>query len=174
MDKQDFDYYWARRNDVMVRALTNRFYQQERQRKMEFREAAIKIVALVSGSASFATLPALTSIGPHLPAIAGAVVVVATTCSMVFGFASKARDAAKRATEWAMLDRDIHSIGPQIFTADQVNSWAARCNEIEAGEPAPNYLLLQRSYERACEAIGATPSKIGSKFNKFLPIILIP
>lgn len=176
MSPEDFNYYWEHRNSVMVRTLTNRIYQQERQRKMEFREAAIKVVSLVSGSAAFATLPSIasTTLGPHIPAVAGAIVVLATTCSMVFGFAAKARDAAKRATEWAMLDRDIHAVGPQDFTAQQVNSWAARCSEIEAGEPAPNLLLFQRSYERACEAIGSTPSKVSGKLSRFMPVILIP
>lgn len=174
MEQTEREYSWARRNEVLVRSLTNRIYQQERQRKMEFREAAIKVISLVSGSAAFASLPLVSGLSAHIPAYAGAIVVIATTCSMVFGFAAKARDAAKRSTEWAMLDRDINAIGPQKFTAEQVNEWAARCSEIEAGEPAPNLRLLQRSYERACEATNSTPSKKLGRFERYLPVILIP
>lgn len=174
MDQADFDFQWQRLHDVKVRALSNRIYQQERQRKMEFREAAIKVISLVAGTTAFASLPAVVNISPHLTTYAGAVVVLATTSSLVFGFAAKARDAAKRATEWAMLDRDIHAVGPQKFTPDQVNSWAARCSEIEAGEPAPNHLMFQRAYERACEALGATPSVVQGRFTRWMPAILIP
>lgn len=174
MEPSDHDYQWARRHEVVMRTLTNRIYQQERQRKMEFRESVIKVISLIAGSTAVATLPSTLALDPRLPAFAGAVVVLATTCSMVFGFGAKAQDAAKRATEWAMLDRDINAIGPQGYTPDQVNSWAARCSEIEAGEPAPNLRLLQRSYERACEAIGAEPSKTESWLAKRLPAILIP
>lgn len=174
MEQTNHEYQWARRHEVVMRALTNRIYQQERQRKMEFRESAIKVVSLIAGSAAVASLPSAFSLDPRLPAFAGAVVVVATTCSIVFGFALKAQDAAKRATEWAMLDRDINAVGPQDYTSEQVNGWAARCSEIEAGEPAPNLRLLQRSYERACIAIGAQPSQTEGWFRKRVPAILIP
>ncbi|CAG2126849.1 hypothetical protein LMG31506_00203 [Cupriavidus yeoncheonensis] len=169
MEESEHTYQWARRNEVMVRALTNRLYQQERQRIMEWREGAIKATSLIAGSAAIARIA-----DPMVLSWAGAVVVLGTTLSLVFGFGSKARDAAKRATEWAMLDRDIHAVGPTEFTAEQVNTWAARCNEIEAGEPAANALLLQRSYERACAAIGAQPSVVSGWLSRLKPIIAIP
>ncbi|MFY1885171.1 hypothetical protein ACOTCJ_25800 [Achromobacter xylosoxidans] len=170
MDKAEREYQWDRRHNVMVHALANRIYQQERQRIMEFRESAVKVVSLVSGTAAFAVFLSNQEVGR----IAGALVAVATMSSLVFGYAAKARDAAKRATEWAMLDRDINAVGPTDFTAQQVNSWAARCNEIEAGEPAPNKRLFQQSYERACIALGGTPTVKSGWLSRHVPAFLIP
>lgn len=170
MDADTQDYKWWRRNEVMVRALTNRLYQQERQRIMELREGLVKVISLVAGSTAIARVA-----NPDVLAWAGVAIVTATSFSLVFGYGAKARDAAKRATEWAMLDRDINAVGPRDFTDQHLNAWAARCNEIEAGEPAPNCLLLQRSYERACLAIGATPSKTLSGWSsRWRPILLLP
>lgn len=170
MTDAQYDFEWSRRNDLLVRALTNRLYQQERQRIMEWREGLVKVVSLAAGSAAIAKVMA-----PEILALGGSIVVVATSLSLVFGYGAKARDAAKRATEWALLDRDIHAVGPSAFTPDQINAWAARCNEIEAGEPAPNVKLLQRCYERACEAIGSEPSKVERGFwSKRMPAILVP
>lgn len=170
MDQKEYEFHWNRRHNVMVHALSNRIYQQERQRKMEFREATIKVASLLFGSAAFAAWLS----NPDVAHVASAAVLVSTTCSMVFGFSAKARDAAKRATEWAILDRDINSVGPIDFTPDQVNSWAARCSEIEAGEPAPNHRLFQRSYERACKALGGTPSEVASGLSRLVPTVFIP
>lgn len=170
MDDDQYAYQWSRRNDILVRALTNRLYQQERQRIMEWREGLVKVVSLAAGSAAIAKV-----LSPDVLAWGGSVLVVATSLSLVFGYGAKARDAAKRATEWALLDRDINAVGPTAFTPEQINAWAARCNEIEAGEPAPNVKLLQRCYERACEAIGSTPSKVERGFwAKRIPAMIVP
>lgn len=169
MTLEEREYHWSRRHEVVIRALSNRIYQQERQRMMELREGMVKVVSLAAGSAAVAKIASEGSL-----VWIGVVLVVATSCSLVFGYGAKARDAAKRATEWATLDRDINAVGPQDYTPEQVNAWAARCNEIEAGEPAANAILFQRSYERACEAIGAIPSKVQTKLQRWLPPIMIP
>ena len=81
----------------------------------------------------------------------------------------------KRSAEWTQLERDIEQVGEHGYTEEHINLWFARANEIEAGEPAPHPVLLQRCYERAAKALGGTPEQIKpGLFDRFLPFIMIP
>jgi hypothetical protein len=148
----------------------NRMYYQERQRIFEFREGVGKAVSLIAGSVAFANVT-----DTEIVRFASAFVAIAGASSLVFGFGSKARDSAKRSAEWAQLERDIESAGERDFVESQLNEWAARCNEIEAGEPAPHPGLLERCYLRACAALGSTPSPSKlSWWQRVRPALLIP
>jgi hypothetical protein len=145
-------YLWNRRCAIQLRALMNRIYYQERQRIFEFREGVIKVIAILGGSLAFSNIAA-----PGLVQWCAAVITVSSAASLVFGFGTKARDSAKRNSEWALLERDIELAGQRDFTESDLARWAARCNEIEAGEPAAHPGLMERSYQRACTALGQTP-----------------
>jgi hypothetical protein len=145
-------------------------YYQERQSIFEFRDGASKAISLVSGSIAFANVA-----NPNVVRYAAALVTMAGIASLVFGFGSKARESAKRSAEWALLERDIESAGERDFTEQQLSDWSARCNEIEAGEPAPHLGLLERCYLRACAALGSTPSPSTlSTWQRIRPAIFIP
>lgn len=149
----EWKYLWQRRSDVRLRVAMNRLYQLERQRRMEFREGLVKVASLVLGSAVAVRL----SNGDAL-AWGGLMVLVGNSASLVFGWGNKARDAARRSAEWVGLERQIEAAGERHFTESDVAGWAARCNEVESGEPAPNERLLERAYLRACESLGAPPT----------------
>lgn len=136
---------------------------------MEWREGVVKVVSLLAGSAALTQLAS-----PVVMLWIGAAIVLVNGCSLVFGYGTKARDATQRASEWAMLDRDIHAVGPLDYSPEQLAEWEARCNEIESSEPAANWLLFQKAYERACESIGSTPSKTLSKLQRLRPTLIIP
>lgn len=87
-------------------------------------------------------------------------ITASTAASLVFGFGAKARDSATRNSEWALLERDIELAGQPDFTETDLAKWAARCNEIEAGEPAAHAGLMERCYQRACTALGQTPEQV--------------
>ena len=162
------EYLWNRRVDLRVRVLTNRMYYQERQRIFEFREGFVKAASLVGGSVAFAKVT-----DPVVVQWCAAVIGGSSAASLVFGFGAKARDSAKRSAEWALIERDIEARGERQFGEDEINSWAARCNELEAGEPAANTALLERCYVRACAALNCSPNKNASLWDKYrLPIII--
>lgn len=169
MTEDNHTYLWNRRHQIKVRALTNRLYQQERQRIFEWREGAIKALSIFASSVAFANLSS-----PEVIKACVAVVSAGSIAALVFGFGNKARDGAKRSTEWALLERDIEAAGERDFTEDQLSLWSARANEIEAGEPAANKCLLERCYIRACESLGATPQGKSPWLHKAIPPILIP
>ena len=150
----EYEYLFNRRCDVRQRVLANRIYYQERQRIFEFREGLIKVVSILAGSYAFAKVADSTIVGWCAIAI-----TTSSAASLVFGFGTKARDSAKRSSEWAMLERDIELAGERHFTEDQLSQWASRCNEIEAGEPAAHPGLFERANHRACEAMGSKPGK---------------
>lgn len=148
----DAEYLWNRRSAIQLRALVNRIYYQERQRIFEAREGVIKVIAILGGSLAFANIA-----DPKLVQWCAAAITVSSAASLVFGFGAKARDSARRSAEWTLLERDIELAGQRHFTEVDLAKWAARCNEIEAGEPAAHPGLMERCYQRACAALGQVP-----------------
>lgn len=153
---QDREFLWGRRQDLLVKALTNRRYQLERQRIMEWREGAVKVASLVAGSAAIARLA-----DSVLPYLAGAL-ILPTAAALVFGWGAKARDAAKRAAEWVALETEIHAAGERDFTEAQLNAWQSHATRIESGEPAQNRAMLEWCYRRACEDLDRRPKAVGT------------
>ncbi|XYJ11793.1 hypothetical protein ACSUZJ_07330 [Telluria sp. B2] len=162
------EYLWNRRFDLRMRVIMNRMYYQERQRIFEFREGLVKVTSLLGASAAFAKVA-----DPQVVQWCAAVITGTSAASLVFGFGTKARDSAKRSSEWALVERDIEARGERAFDEADLNKWAARCNELEAGEPAANSALLEKCYLRTCEVLGCKPSKEASWWDKYrLPIII--
>lgn len=161
-------YLWNRRCDLQHRALANRIYQQERQRIFEWREGVIKVISLLAGSFAFAKVA-----DPEIVKWCAVAITLSSACSLVFGFGSKARDAAKRSSEWALLERDIEAAGERDFKESNLSEWAARTNGLEAGEPAAHPGLFERANVRACEALGSKPGKVGW-WRLHRPAIFIP
>lgn len=155
------------RHDLKMRVLMNRLYQQERARRMELREGGVKAASLIAGSVAVA---AVTT--PDIVRACAAVIFAGTAASLVFGWGNKARDAGRRAAEWIALDRDIAAAGERHFTEVQLNAWMARCNEIEAGEPAANEVLLECCYRKAAEALGVKPAEGGAP--TWRPVFVLP
>jgi hypothetical protein len=165
----DFDYLWQRRSDVRLRALMNRLYQQERQARFERREAYVKVASIVLSSVAFSKVASDRAL-QYLAAI----VFAASMLSLVLGWGNKSRDAGRRQAEWAGLERDIEAAGERGFTEVQVAAWFARANEIEATEPAPNGLLLERAYRRACEILGVAPNDKVPAPAAWRPVLQLP
>lgn len=149
MNTDENDYLWKRRCEVKYRAQSNRLYQLERWRIMEWRENIIKVCSIFGGTVAFTEIAS-----PTVRIWAGAMVAFANVMSLVFGYGAKARDASKRSAEWTLLERDIDAIGERDYTEEMVNDWAARCHSIELGEPVANKWLLHRCSESAALAMG--------------------
>jgi hypothetical protein len=149
----EWDYLRNRWDNLRVRTLSNRLYQQERQRIMELREGLVKVASLVFGSVALSRVvkdQAIIDTGI-------AIIFAGNVSSLVFGWGSKARDAAKRAAEWVTLDRDIEKAGERHFTEDDLKLWYARCSEIESSEPAQNQALFDSCFRRACLLLRVKP-----------------
>ena len=169
MSDENHDYLWDRRCKIHERALMNRMYYQERQRIFEWREGFVKAASILAGSVAFANVA-----DPTIIKWCAAFITGASTASLVFGYGNKARDSVKRSAEWALLDRDIELVGERDFTEKQINEWFARANEMEAGEPAANRILLDRCLKRAAEALGGKDEiKLGF-FGRYFHPIMIP
>lgn len=168
MDQTEWEYLHRRRFDVRLRARMNRLYQQRRAAVMELREGAVKVASLLAGSVTLANVSA-----PTVVQWATAAIFAGTAASLVFGWGSKARDAARRVSDWVNLERDVDAAGERDFTEAQLDAWAARCNDIEAAEPALNTRMLERAYRQACESLGAQPAPGGVKA-LWLPAVVVP
>mgnify|MGYP001200981767 CR=1 FL=1 len=169
MDEPEFQYLWGKRYQIMVRALTNRIYYQERQRIFEWRDGLIKAASILAGSVAFANVT-----NPDVVKYSAAFITAASTFSLVFGYGNKARDSVKRSSEWTQLERDIEAAGERDFTEQQLNEWSARANEIESGEPAMHETLFNRCHARAINALGSKDDSGLTFWDKYAPVILIP
>ena len=136
---------------------------------MEFREGLVKVASLIAGSVALARV-----LDPLVITWCIAVIFAGTAGSLVFGWGAKARDAAKRASEWVALDKDIEAAGERHFTEQQLNEWTARCNEVESSEPAANSLLLDECHRRACNALGSDAESDNRRFRAWLRPVMIP
>lgn len=164
----EHEYLWGKRCRILLRAYTNRLYQQERQRIFELREGLVKVSSLAAGSVAIAKVTS-----PEFVSMAVAVIFTGTAASLVFGWGGKSRDAAKRAVDWASLERDIEAAGERQFSEAQLGEWGARCNDIEAGEPALHPGLWERCYLRACESHGHIPGEPKSRWTRWRPAIVV-
>ncbi|WP_143054440.1 hypothetical protein [Massilia timonae] len=164
---EDFEYLWNKRCDVQLRALTNRLYYQERQKIFEWRDGIVKVISILAGSVAFGNVT-------HALVIqwCAAIVTISSAASLVFGFGNKARDSAKRSAEWALLEKSIEEQGERTFIEADLAKWTARCNEIEAGEPAAHPALFEECYQRACSSLGSKPNEPCPKF-RWVPIRII-
>lgn len=163
----DHQYLWGKRSEIRLRCYANRLYQQERQRIFELREGLVKVSSLVAGSVALARVAEPVFVNWSV-----AIIFLGTSAALVFGWGGKARDAAKRSTEWARLERDIEAAGERSFTEAQLAEWAGRCNDIEAGEPSLHPGLWERCYLRACQSLGHTAPP-GSVWARLRPAIFI-
>lgn len=163
----ELEYLWNRRSDIRQRVLANRIYHQERQRIFELREGFVKIISIVASSVTFVKIA-----HPQWIQWCAAAITGASAASLIFGFGAKARDSAKRSSDWALIERDIEARGERGFDEEDLNKWAARCNEIEAGEPAAHPALFERCNLRACEVMGSKPGKV-SFWRRHRPAIFI-
>ena len=167
MEEAEWQYLHQQRFNLRLRALMNRLYQQERMRRLELREGMVKVASLLAGSAALARVA-----DPLVVTAAAGVVFVGTAAALVFAWGPRARDAARRASDWAVLEMQIEQVGARDFTEDQLTTWAARCNEIEATEAAPHPVLLDRCYRRAVDALDGEAS--GRPYPAWWPVLLLP
>lgn len=161
------DYLWQRRHDIKMRVVTNRLYQLRRSGLFDLREGIVKALSLVAGSVALSRTVPESAVHWCL-----VVICIGTSASLVFGWGQKSRDAARRATEWATLEQQIEAVGERGFTEEQLNTWAARANEIETTEPSPNHRLLEQCHDRACMVLGGTTPE-NKRWGKNLPPLII-
>jgi hypothetical protein len=171
MTEVEHQYLWNRRHQLMVRVLANRMYQQERQRRFEFREGLVKATSVIAGTVAFANV---TNQNPLIIKWCLFFITAFNIFALVYGYGNKARDSGKRASDWALLERDIELAGERDFTETQIGQWVARCNEIEAGEPASHQLLMELCSKRANVALGGEYDLQLTRFQKLFPIVFIP
>lgn len=169
MNAEYVEELWNRRQALVLRVVSNRLYQQSRQSIFEWREGVVKVASLIAGSVVFAKVA-----DPVLVTWSVAVIFGGTAASLVFGWGSKARDAARRTAEWTQLESEVEAVGLRAYTEQQLNEWTSRINKIESGEPAQSKGLWARSYSKACEVLHLEPVTPIGWWARNRPVFLIP
>lgn len=131
------DYLWKRREDLLYRVQLSALYHRKRERFLAFWDRAITAVAIIGGSAAFASLG-----GASFVKIAAGIVAVTSTVGLVFGLAERSRRHSDLARQFLDLEARILRQGERDFTEDQLNQWDADRAQIETAEPPALGVLI--------------------------------
>jgi hypothetical protein len=168
------DYLWGRREDLLLRVVSNSLYQQERWRILERRDIVGRALSALAGTSAMITLSQLGGSFTDLIKYATAVATCAGIASIVLQWGSRSRDAAKKKTEWDLLHKEIELTGPRDFLESHLNAWSARAIEIESNEPSPHPALFDRCVLRANHILDMRPNVNLSAWNLYRPVIWLP
>ena len=130
MTTDNDDYQWSRRDAVLQRAQLSVLYHLKRERAFDLADRFSKAVAVIGGSAAFATVG-----GPLTVRIAAATIAVTSALSLVFGFSERGRKHSELAQKFCLLEAAITQKGEHDFSESDVDHWCAEALRIEATEP---------------------------------------
>jgi hypothetical protein len=139
------DALWAQRHDALYRAELSSLYHRSRERFFDGCDKAAKAVAIIGGSAAFATLGVSVQ-------IAAAAITITSTLALVYGLTERARRHADLAAQFGRLEAEIVARGEHAFTAEDVTRWAAQVRQLETGEPATLWALTTLCQNRIAVA----------------------
>lgn len=120
---------WVERDRALSRIELSVLYHRRRERWFASRDRFVKAIAIIGGSVAFARMTA-----DMVVQVAGAVIAIASTVTLVFAFADRARLHSDLAARFLRLEADIHGNGLSFDDADLAR-WRAQLAEIEAAEP---------------------------------------
>jgi len=167
MNDHEFE-AWNLRQRLLLRAVANRFYQQQRQQHFERLEHCVKALSLILGSVAVVQVTNVTVVVWCSAILAGL-----NALSLILSWGSRSLDAMKRAAEWTNLEVFIQSAGLYNVEPGNLAKWSARAAEIEIGESAQSKVLWARSYTKACEVLELTPVKNFSRWLRHRPILFL-
>jgi hypothetical protein len=138
MTPEEHQELWNRRESILTRAEFSCSYHRKREQFFALADRWDKVATLVLGAAAFTQITSETVRNwLALP------FAIFASASLVFDFSERAKKHADLATRFKMLESEIESKGPRDYEEQDLNNWAARLAEIEAGEP-PVYCVVVR------------------------------
>lgn len=120
-------YRWKNRHEILYQVRFSTRYHRMREQFLDGLDRTTKAIAIIGGSAAFAWMQSAT--------VAGGIVAVVSTLSLVFDYAVQARLHAELAKKFLDLEAEIVGMGEYDFTDENLKDWAAQCTRIEAEEP---------------------------------------
>lgn len=141
IEQTESAYLWKRRNDLLYRVELSAIYHRKREGFFDFWERAITAIAIIGGSAAFASIG-----GPAVVKWAAATIAVSSTISLVFGFAARARTHSGLAQRFLELEARMVGRGERDFTEADLNEWDSSIKTFETQEPPRLNSLV-----RACQ-----------------------
>lgn len=135
LPQHEWEYLCSRRLQIRIRSLTNRLYQQDRQRIMELREGLVKAASIAAGSAAFSTLLPLMPCRLHWRRS------LAST---------RHRSCSGGATRDAMPPSERQSGPPSTGTLSRLASGTSRKPNSTNGQPGATKLKLASRRRMTC------------------------
>ena len=136
-DQDHLDHQWKKRYAPLYRAQLSVLYHQKRERFFEIWDKVGKAVAVIGGSAAFASIG-----GPDLMRVVAAAITVTSTLSLVFGFSDRSKRHAELARNFRQLEAEIVAKGDRLFSDGDTDAWEAKVRMLESSEPPALGLLV--------------------------------
>lgn len=131
------DYLWNKRHSVLYRIELSVLYHQKRERFFEVCDKLAKAIAVIGGSAAFASFAG----GKGIKVIA-AIITVSSTMALVFSLSDRSRRHAGLAHDFRQLESEIVGRGERDFIEDDIKVWDAKTRMLETSEPAALGILV--------------------------------
>jgi hypothetical protein len=158
MSERDEDQYlWGRRHEVLYRAELSVLYHRKRERFFAFWDRLVTAIAIIGGSAAFASVG-----GPDVVKWAAAIIAVTSTVSLVFGFGARARTHSGLAQRFLELEARIVGRGERDFTEADINEWESVARTLETEEPPTLSSLVRACQNELARAKG--------EYDKIVPL----
>lgn len=125
------NYLWEKRHSILYRIELSVLYHQKRERFFEVCDKLAKAVAVIGGSAAFASFA-----GENGVKTIAAIITVSSTIALVFSLSDRSRRHAGLSRDFRQLESEIVGRGERDFTEDDIKTWDAKTRLLETDEPA--------------------------------------
>lgn len=115
--RDDSEYLWTKRHDVLYRVELSALYHQKRERFFDVCDKVGKAVAVIGGTWSLSRLG-----GDDILMIVAAAITLASTLSLVFGLSDHSRRHAGLASDFRQLEAAIQGRGERDFTEADISA----------------------------------------------------
>lgn len=151
MEETEDKYLWDKRHTILYRIELSVLYHLKRERFFDLWEKTSKAIAIIGGSAVFASI-----VGELGLKIIAATITVTFTLALVFGFADRSKRHAELAHKFKLLESKVIERGERDFTEDDLKTWEAQTRFMEASEPPALNALVVLCQNELATASGHT------------------
>jgi hypothetical protein len=150
MTDEQFAYQWRLRHELLFTVKVSYIYHRRRQRFFDLLDKGTKAVTVLAGGSLLAA-----TIKEFLPLLA-AVISGFGLLSLVFGYGDRKQAHKELAEAFSQLTAQIHKAGETTFTYEQVRSWQADLQQLNAKEPPSLHALVTICQNEVANAMGAS------------------
>jgi hypothetical protein len=153
MNDELFNYHWKSRHELLFTAQVSYIYHRRRQRFFDLLDKGTKAATVLAGASLLGT-----AIKDYLP-WAALLISGLGLLSLVFGYGDRKQAHKELAESFATLVGSVRRAGEARFTEEQLNTWRAELQQLDAKEPPALRALVTLCQNEVSQAMGNSAHK---------------